>query len=395
MNARSTLVAVILACPLVLNAGDNAGVELTVESYSALRGGTQRGSGVHAMALLHSGVRSGEMIGDRPKWSAYVSALALAGRGPTGRYVGDLLAASNMEGHESVRLYSWWFEGAHAGWSLRAGALLADEEFAGTDAGGGLLNSAFGWPVFVSANTVNTGPAFYVAAPGVRLERSWGNGAAWRVGVYDGDSFDSPDGDPRVTRHGLHYQVGGDQGWFVMSEATVALVGGDTRLAAGGWLHTASFPDLLATDGNGDAIRHRANHGVYASLQQTVAGQPGDAGHIDFFVRAGTAPRDRNAIGWAFDTGFGWTGPLPGRPGDVLTLGYAHARFGRDAIAAARRAAPADPAPDFESVIELGYAAAVSEHLTLQPHLQFIRHPGGSPAQGDALVLLLRVTASY
>ena len=35
--------------------------------------------------------------------------------------------------------------------------------------------------------------------------------AAWRVGIYDGDSFDSPAGDAGKTRHGLHYRVPGLQ----------------------------------------------------------------------------------------------------------------------------------------------------------------------------------------
>jgi porin len=79
----------------------------------------------------------------------------------------------------------------------------------------------------------------------------------------------------------------------------------------------------------------------------------------------------------------------------VLTLGVAHARFGRDFVHAARQAAPTEPAPDFEQVIELGYTATLSDHLSLQPDLQYIRHPGGSSAQGDACILLLRLTASY
>jgi porin len=300
-----------------------------------------------------------------------------------------------------VRLYSWWLETNRQGWSLRAGLLLADEEFAGTDAGGNFFNSAFGWPAFISANTVNTGPAFYVAAPGIRLERKWGETSAWRVGLYDGDAFDSSTGDPALTRHGLHYRVGGDQGWFLITEATFA-PGGATRFKAGAWLHTATFADMRDDASgqpfavSGDAPReYTSNRGYYAAIEHTLAGKPGEAGNVELFVRGGFSPADRNTLGWALDTGLAWTGLIPGRPADVAALGVAHARFSPRYSDSARLADPASPAPDFEQSIEVSYTLTLNEHLSLQPDLQYIRHPGGSTAQRNALVCLLRLNASY
>lgn len=376
-------------CALAAEGGWATGFDLTLEASAGISGAARHGESLHNMALGHAEWESAEKDGGL-HGHFYVSALSLLGRGPTERYLGDFLAASNTEGYESLRLYSWWFEAGRAGWSLRAGALLADEEFGGTDGGGNFLNSAFGWPAFISANTLNTGPAFFVAAPGVRFERTWGGTAAWRVGLYDGDAFDSPAGDPAITRHGLHYRAGGDQGWFVITEAVFAPGAGATRLKAGAWLHTATFTDVA------DATReHGSNHGAYAIAEHTLAGQPGDAGHVEFFARAGFSPTDRNAVGWAFDTGLAWTGPLPGRPADVLALGLAHARFGSPFADAARLADPAAPAPDFEQAIEASYTFTFSDHVSVQPDLQYIRHPGGSTARRDALVFLLRLNLSY
>jgi len=59
-------------------------------------------------------------------------------------------------------------------------ALVADEEFVGTAVGGYLDDTVFGWPTFISANTVNTGPAFSVAAPGFRLARTLAPALTWR-----------------------------------------------------------------------------------------------------------------------------------------------------------------------------------------------------------------------
>jgi porin len=391
----------LLLFPFALPAQGGAGVDVTLEGSAGLSGAARHGGSLDGLVLIHSDWTNPGNSPESFQYRAYGSILALVGRGPTGRYLGDFLAASNTEGHPSLRLYSWWLEASRQGWSLRAGLLLADEEFAGTDAGGKFFNSAFGWPAFISANTVNTGPAFYVAAPGIRLERKWGERAAWRVGLYDGDSFDSPTGDPAVTRHGLHYRIGGNQGWFLMTEATYA-PGGATRFKAGAWLHTATFSDVrddasgqpFAVSGN-TPREYSSNHGCYAAIEQTLAGKSGEVGNVEFFVRAGFSPADRNALGWALDTGLTWTGLIPGRPVDVVALGLANARFSPRFSAGACLADPASPAPDFEQVIEAKYSLTLNEHLSLQPDLQYIRHPGGSTAQRDALICLLRLNASY
>ena len=372
---------------------------MTLEAASGLSG---PGSGLTSFQGKALGHFEYEQAGAERKHHFYASFLALAGTGPTEKILGDFLAASNIEGYRSVRLYAWWYETEASEWSFRIGALLADDEFTGTNAGGNLCNSVFGWPVFISANTVNTGPAFFVAAPGLRLQRSWGEKAAWRLGIYDGDTFDSPTGDGRSTRHGVHYRIGGNQGWFLISEVAFTPGSAATRVKLGGWLHTADFADMqfdtnglpLATTG-GSPRQHSHNFGAYFTLEHTLAGTTGKAGDIESFLRMGAAPDDRNTIGWAIDTGVSWTGPIPSRPGDIAILGVAHAAFSRDFRTNARATSPTLPAPDFETVVEASYKLALSAKIFLQPDLQYIRHPGGSAAQRDALLFMLRLNASY
>ena len=405
MIVKTVVVAATLCLPTFAAAADegwDVGLDLTAEGSASLSGGAQTGRALHGLALVHGDWKQVEKQADDLKYTGYVSVLALAGKGPTERFLGDFLAASNMEGFPSVRLYSWWLEASRHDWTLRGGALLADEEFAGTDAGGNFFNSAFGWPAFISANTVNTGPAFYVAAPGLRLERTWGETAAWRFGIYDGDAFDSPSGDPAVTRSGLHYKLGGAQGWFLITEATWAPSGGVTRFKAGAWLHTAAFADVrddasgqpFAVSGN-DPRQYGSNHGTYAAVERTLAGESGKPGDIEAFVRGGFSPADRNAISWAVDAGLAWTGPIPGRPKDVAALGIAHAAFSSRYADNARATDPASPPPDFETAIEANYTFTFSEHINLQPDIQYIRHPGGSSARNDAVVFLLRLNSTY
>src|SRR5688500_4035195 len=126
-----------------------------------------------------------------------ISSLFPHGRGFSERYVGDLLGASNIEAYQSWRLYDLWYEHQFGDrFSVRVGQFTADEEFAYTDAGGNFLNSSFGWPAFISGNTINTGPAYYVAAPGVRLNFDVSDEFFLRFAVFDGDTFDNPQGDP-------------------------------------------------------------------------------------------------------------------------------------------------------------------------------------------------------
>ncbi|MCX6954273.1 MAG: carbohydrate porin [Verrucomicrobia bacterium] len=379
----------------------DAGLTLTLEGSAGLSGGIRRGEALHALTLGHVAWRNSPARPDAPQFRAYASVLNHEGRGPTGRFLGDFLAASNTEAHDSTRLYSWWVEGEQAGWSLRAGALLADEEFTGTDGGGQLSNSVFGWPAFISANTVNTGPAFYVAAPGLRLARTLTPTTTWRLGIYDGDTFDSALGDPKVNRDGLHLHLGGAQGWFAITELAWAPADG-TRFKAGAWHHTAKFPDqqfdsagrAFATSGAAPRD-HTGNTGLYASAEHTVFGSPGKPGRVDAFARLGGSPADRNTLGWVFDGGLAWTGPLPGRPADVAALGFAHADFSSRYAATARLLDPTTPRPDYEQVLEASYTARLNDHLTLKPDLQYIRHPGGTRAQRDAVLAMLRVVADF
>lgn len=383
-------------------AGWATGVDVVLEGSARLRGDGPQRSAFQGLALAKVEYREAENADRGVRLEAYASVMGLFGRGPTERVLGDYLAASNIEGHRSARLYSWWLDASLGDWSLRAGALLADEEFAGTDGGGNFFNSALGWPAFLSANTFNTGPAFFVAAPGLRLQRTFGETAAWRVGIYDGDSFDSPAGDAGKTRHGLHYRLGGSQGWFVMSEATLTPPDSANRFKVGGWLHTADFDDQRDdADGRPFAVtgadprRHRGNRGFYAAVERTLAGQPGEAGNIEAFVRGGFSPADRNEIGWAADAGIAFTGLIPARPADVAAFGIAHAAFGSRHRAHARLADPSAVAPDFEQVFEANYRFEISERLSVQPDLQFIRHPGGTADRRSALAFLLRVNATY
>jgi len=368
---------------LTTDAMELAGGQITVKADASVDSAFGV-AGTHGGESLNGALVAGVAWDQKPAearpvtWNAFASVLWIQGDGPTSQFLQDGLGASNSEAYESLRLYEWWGQASAGAWSVRLGALLADAEFCGTTPGGSFINSGFGWPAFISANTVNTGPAFYAATLGARLAFK-GETTTWKLGVYDGDSFDSPAGDDHVNRHGTHYAINGDQGAFIISELNWAPSQSAFRYQVGAWMHTADFVDQI--DG---VTQHSGNYGTYAVVERTLAGKTGETGNIEAHVRVGFAPADRNYFGWTVDAGVAAIGLLPCRAADTLAVGVVHAD----------RSTNTDGG-DFEEVGELSYTIVLSDHVNLQPDVQYIRHPASDPTRDDAVMLLFRLSASY
>ena len=54
-----------------------------------------------------------------------------------------------------------------------------------------------------------------------------------------------------------------------------------------------------------------------------------------------------------------------------------------------------DALPDHEAVMEITYQVNLAPWLSLQPDLQYLLHPSGSPRYGDALVLGTRTVVTF
>jgi porin len=368
---------------LTVGAKDLAGGEIKVSADASVDNayglsGTNGGDSLHG-ALVTGVAWDQKPAEGRPvSFNAFASALWVQGHGPSDQFLNDDMGASNSEAYESLRLYEWWGQATAGAWSVRFGALLADTEFCGTTPGAALVNGAFGWPAFISANTLNAGPSYYAAALGARLAFT-GETTSWKLGVYDGDSFDAPDGNDRPNRHGTHYEIDNDQGAFIISELNWAPTNSAFRYQVGAWMHTADFEDKIDT-----GTFHSGNYGSYAAVERTLAGKTGEAGNIEAHVRAGFAPEDRNDFGWTLDTGVAAIGLLPGRDADTVAVGFVHADRATNTSSL-----------DYEQVYELSYTIVLNDHLSLQPDLQYIRHPGSDSTRDNSLLFLLRLSASY
>ena len=363
--------------------GINLFFDYTGEVMSNVSGGDHTGSGYNGLASFGIDADLGQALG----WQGLtlrLSGMDLHGSG-IGSRVGDMLGVSNIEGYASVRLYESWVEKLFAdeSLSLRAGLLLADEEFSTVDTAGPFLNATFGWPEFISMNTLNTGPAFYVPALGLRL--LWEPSQAWygQVGVFDGDTFDSPEGDDTINRHGLHLELGNGQGTFSMVEVGYRhnqaedADGLPGTYKLGGWWHSGEFDDFRG------GASHDGIQGVYASGEQMVYREYGDQG-LSLFVRAGFAPEDRSPIDYSFQVGLNYVGLIAGRDIDTTALGLSQAHITDDLSGRTS-----------ESVIEAAYEFVMSDDFIIQPSVQWVNDPGATGELDDALVLGLRVNLSF
>ena len=104
------------------------------------------------------------------------------------------------------------------------------------------------------------------------------------------------------------------------------------------------------------------------------------------FVRAGAVNSDRNLVSWYIDGGVGLKGFIPGRAADTLTVGVAHAKISRDAIAADNFIRGAGwPQRSGETVLELSYIAQIAPWWSLQPDFQYIHRPARQSASTRAI----------
>lgn len=364
-------------------------------------GGLKQGAVYEGLAKISLDLGLEQLTGWWHGGRARVSAIYPHGENPSRELVGDLQGLSNIAAYNSVALYDLWFEQDFAAdrVSLRAGQLLADEEFAGTDYGDMLINSSFGWPAFISGNTRNTGPAFPRGGLGIRLRIEPVKAWYLQAGVYDGDTLDSPAGRTSNNPNGVHWELNsrqgafaiGETGWRVNQGTSATGLRGTYKLGA--WLNTGEFADRLDP-----ARKLSPDYGAYFVAHQLVWRETTAEGRlpkkVGLFVRCGASPPDRNLFQFTLDSGAYFRGWIPGRSADEFALGIAYVQISRD-VRRAEEAAGRPVISDYESALEASYRMLLWSHWTLQPDFQWISHPGGSPAHPDAFVVGLRASVAF
>ena len=309
--------------------------------------------------------------------------------------VGSISDPSNIDSTSTTRFNSFWFQQDFGFGSLRLGKIAADDDFLLSATSAALLNSNFGWPTIMSANLPSGGPVYPMGAPGVRLRIEPTENVALIGAVLAGD----PAGknctleDPQLCdRHGTKFSL--SEGALLFGEVQVSTPKDDALpgiYKLGVWHHGGKeFADQrYGLEGGrrvplslepAEAFNHSGNWGFYGVADQTV--WQDEQSSVTLFLRAGWTPNDRNLVSRYVDAGVGFKGLLADRPDDTLTVGVAHARISRAAVAADRDAGR--PRRSAETVFEVTYSAQILPGWVLQPDFQVISRPGGGALRDDA-----------
>lgn len=309
----------------------------------------------------------------------------------------NFMDVSGIEALPTTRLYEVWFEKK---WgekvALRGGQLAADTEFMTSKYTDVFTNASLGWPVGLSLNLPSGGPSPPLATVGARLRADVSDNLSLLGAVFDGNAAGPGTDDPQLRdRYGVNFRVNDSP--LILYEAQLQWnakkgdPGLDGKLKLGGWRHFGSFTDLrLDTIGlsladpasSGTAASHSGDYGLYAVFEQKIyrVGRDDDRG-IGVFGRASYSPPDRNLIDVYADGGFEFVGLSDARPRDKFGIAAAYAHVSRRAQALGRDFqsiyGPVWPLRTTEELLTAVYQYEVQAGLTLQPNVQFIRHPGG------------------
>ncbi len=375
------------------------------------------------------------------------------GTSGTDKYVHDFNRFSSIDAFDSIRLFETWLQASFFSnvVNVRAGQVAVDAEFATTQGGALFVHSNYGDPPALAQNIPS--PLYPQAAPGVRLRLNTPDSRFYfQTGVYAGNPNADRDGDrnPDFLRgtayndHGVRFPISGNQGALSLYEFGFLLNRGKDAhgllgtYRIGGFFDTDSFSDqrldntglsLANPRSTGRPLAHNHDGGVYAVAEQvvyrsaSVGNQPEDVSQtaaapvgnaedapltagtgpsgpeLRVFGRVGGAPEDRNVVNFYVETGLNFRGLLPGRGRDVFGLGFTYTDLSgdlrREQSDANRFQGAHAPLSDFEGVLEATYQVNLAPWLSVQPDLQFIIHPGGSPRNDDALVIGARTVVTF
>ncbi|HEY0790938.1 MAG TPA: carbohydrate porin [Chthoniobacterales bacterium] len=346
--------------------------EYTGEGLGNLTGGIRRGATYEALIKLGVQLDLKPILG----WTgATLSATALYpfGEGLSREYTGDFNILSNIDAYDSFRLFEFWFQqrffGGNA--SFRIGQMAADQEFYQSQRSNIFINSCFGTFPTISMGT--SLPIYPVGGLGARLDVHPSAGTFARVAVFDSNPGQANGND----RHGTRFNLSPGSGVLVIAEGGWQVVpssdnGGrdetytlgayyDSRRFNGGFVHPAH-----AGNGGFYAIADRLLYRPtpYVNAQSKLTGLGG-------FASIAAAPADRNEVSFYADTGLNYNGVFPGRDHDVFGLAVSYTRISRDYLIDRRPIHSGH-----EAVLEGTYRVQVTDHLYIQPDIQYIFDPG-------------------
>ena len=350
---------------------------LDSELFSNYSGGIRRGSEANMVGQLgldYDTRKAGLWEGGQLTFSV----MGIYSGGIQPDYSGDIQTASNIWAPSALRIYDAAYrQKLTDGLNARIGIMDINYYFDVTGNALQLVNSSFGITPTMTVNVPGTATFPYSglgAVVGVH-DAHWSG----KVGVFQGDpqyhlsAFDR--GYMALWEGGLHWGAKGDD-----DPDNDADDYGKYVLKIGAWRYEQPHPDLPGLS--------PSTAGVYAVAEGNWE-VPGNR-DLGAFVQMGGAPQDFNPVPWYLGVGLRLGHPFPGRRDDSLSIGMARAWL-RSGPVAAGLGVEAGAVHAAETAYEITYAAKLGPHLTLQPDIQYLTHPGGIERNATVGILRLHI----
>ena len=324
--------------------------------------------------------------------SALINVISNSGIGPNAQHVGSQMGVTNIEvgSPSTTRLFQAWVQQSLFDDQLAVlfGLYPIDSEFFTMDSAGVFLGPQYGTPADLAQTKGGTGPSiFNNSALGVR--------ARWAITptVYAmGALLDGVPNDPNHPKrttirlgNGDGTMSIGEIGWLPQAEDEKFK--GHAKVAAGLWGYSARVDDQLDLDGNGNPIARRSRGG-YVLGESTLLRFDEDR-FLSGFARYTWTDGDSTAVKNSLNLGVHVKGLWASRPDDIF--GVAWTRAGLSSKWRDAEALLGNDTKRSEDALELTYRIALTPYLAIQPHFQYMRHPGGDASVSNAKLIGFRL----
>lgn len=336
---------------------------------NVMAGGIQRGSAYLGVANL-SFTFNAQEAGWWRSGMFFLHAAGTHGAVPSATLIGDLQVVSNIEAGNHSYLQELWYSHRWGRVEVIAGLQDYNLHFAQNEHSSVYLNSSFGVPPTISLNSQTS--IFPLTSPGITVIWSSSEQVTLLAALFDGSptTFDR-------NPHNLQWHLGSDDGAFIAMEAQYHRGGEDED---GLWYRFGAYRHSHRMDCDAEESEIDVNYGVYATLDRTLW-RSGQGERLDFFARSSVCPGPRSMNPFFVGAGVNYHGLLVDAGQDWLGFAFAHAAMREGSS---------------ETTCEVTYQLPVTEHVTVQPDVQYIIHPAGSSNKGStAVVGVVRMVVDF
>jgi porin len=318
----------------------------TSEYLDNLRGGLKTGGTYDGLTTVTLGLDTQKAF-NLPGGTFNVSALQIHGRNLSEYNLGTLNTASGIEAQDTTRLWELWYQQSFLNKrvDVKVGQQSIDQEFMVSQYAATFINTMFGWPGLPSYDMPSGGPAYPLAALGVRVRGQITPSLTGLFGVYDGDPLGN---DPKSltganfnTHNGalfigeLQYSINQPSDGEMVTLGSNGLPG---TYKIGMWYNNERFADqgfdntgvsLASSASTGIPQSHHGDYSFYAVADQMIwRPDPDEPRSIGVFARVMGAPGDRNLVSLSANAGIVMKAPFKGRDNDSVGLGVAYIKVG-------------------------------------------------------------------